>query len=231
MKRKSGLAALLSCLSLSWWVAGCQGSYRTIKDGRAGELGENRVLNLSRMWEAEFVMESSSGTHVSRSDEGRMRHSSQGFWIVDTERTYEFLLKVMGRDPSEFGRVPISPAECDPTQDCQKPPALMQLPGDREGLPTEARNDSSVRHFASRVVAEPDLSFTLADMAWFLSRSAVGNDRPPAAAASLGIDDLDGSVAGWCRGGCLPKLADDDAGFERSVQTDSISGVNVGGAS
>mgnify|MGYP000220750184 CR=1 FL=1 len=226
MKRKSGLAALLSCLSLSWWVAGCQGSYRTIEDGRAGELGENPSCNFP----SGFSMESSSETLVSQSDEGRMRRSTRGFWIVDTETTREFLLVVMGCDPSEFGRALISPAGCDSTQDCEKCLGLPPPPGEHH-LPTEALAGNAVGDCSCRVAAEPDLSFTLADMAGFLSRSEFGNDRPPAAAASLGIDDLDGCVAGWCRGVCQPKLSGDDAGFTRSGQTVPITGVNVGGPS
>jgi hypothetical protein len=187
MKRKSWFAALLSCLSLSLWVAGCNGSYRAINDGPAGELCESLSCNFSYMAERGAIMESSSETLVSQIGEGLMGHSTQGFWIVDTERTREFLLQVMGRDPSEFEWAPTLPAE-------------------------------------------PDLSFTLADMAWFLSKSAVGKCRPPTVARSLGIGDLDDNANGWCRDVCLPKLSGDDADFAPSWQFDPLSGVNVSGS-
>lgn len=149
--------------------AGCHGSHRTIEDGRAGELGENLSCNFPGMRKSGLIM---------GSDAGRMGQSTQRFWIVDTERTREFLLVVMSCDQSEFEWVPILPAESVPLQD---------LASGRASLQTEALAGNVVRDCSYRVAAEPDLSFTLADMAWYLSKSVATKCRPPAVARSLGI--------------------------------------------
>lgn len=129
---------------------------------------------------------------------------SRGFWLAESETTQELWQAVMGANPSRFTS-PTRPVERINQDDALRYAAAVDaaVGGIGVQLPSEAEWEYAGRAGSTRPWAEAGGG--LADLAWYDGNSRQSSQPVQQRYANaLGLYDLHGNVAEWCRDGYLP---------------------------